>query len=93
MDTTFRCAILAFVQMSSCSYSAIIYLTILSFYLGIVLYIQVILADIKTLFDRIEKSLKSKDAGAGLAIFGYCKEAIDLHVRVHRHDSFNYIAT
>lgn len=65
-------------------YGAIVLVVIFSFYLGVVFYIQAVLADIKSLFNRTEKILKSKDAGAETGILGYCIEAIDLHARAQR---------
>lgn len=84
MNTAFRCMIVALILVCIYFYSTITLGTIVFFFTGTIMYIRALLIDIKLLFNRIEKLLKSKEKDTDLAILDYCKEAIDLHERVYR---------
>lgn len=82
MNTTFRCATMAVVQLYVIFYAAFVFCTTLSFSSGTIIYTKAMLNDIKSLFCRIDKISKSKNKNAELTMLTYCKEAVDLHVGV-----------
>lgn len=90
INTTLRCIIMAIVQLFIFFFTMITTFTVLSFFSGVIFYIEAILIDIKSIFNRIDKLLKSKEkkTKTQLSILDYCKEAIILHARVYRHFSF-----
>lgn len=55
------------------------------------MYASAILIDIKSVFNRIDRSLKSREKNAELAVLVYCKEAIDLHARVYGYFSLYFL--
>lgn len=84
MNTTFRCAIVSISQTIHVTSAMIINTTALIFVFGIVMYVEAILLDIKTLFNRIDRISKSNDNDAELSMFQYCREALDLHSEINR---------
>lgn len=87
LDTTLRCIIMAFVQLYVYAWIPVAFFSVLSFDAGVVLYIQTLLTDLKSLFHRIDKLLRLGKLDAQSAALEYCKEAIDLHSRIYRQYS------
>lgn len=84
LKSTLLCAVMALVQVYIFFWFPVTYFTFLPFNMGVVFHIQAMLADVKSLFDRIDKLLRSGERTAELAILEHCKEAIDLHSRIYR---------
>lgn len=91
VNTTWRCIAMAFFQMGPIFYAPLIYCTILSLFAGLVLYASAILTDITSIFDRIDRLVKSKDIIVDeLTVLSHFREAIDLHAQLYRQFSVQF---
>lgn len=88
LNSTIRCFLMAVIDLYQIEYSFLVVSLILTYLFGIITYTKAILFDIKSIFNRMDKSLKFTDKNAEPTLLQYCKEAIDLHAQVYRCISF-----
>lgn len=85
IDTTIRCVAMAIFQLYTMCYVMFIFLMILSFFYGILIYTAAIRNDIKSLLNQIDQRSKSKHLSTETELLEYCKTAIGLHARLNRY--------
>lgn len=85
IDTTIRCIAMAIFQLYTICYILFIFLMILSFFFGVLIYTGAIQSDIKSSMDQIDQRSKSKDLSTETKLLEYCKTAIGVHARLSRY--------